>query len=280
MLFADENFTSDWCNLQPDEAEVLILNIRSSKFTFPEFTEKMSKLKVLIVTNYGFHPSELYKLELLEHLPDLKRIRLEKVSVPHLCKFKSLQKLSLYMCNTRQAFESNPIKISEALPNLVEMNIDYSNDLVVLPSELCKITTLNKLSITNCHNLSALPQEIGKLKNLEVLRLSSCSDLLEMPESVGSLHNLRCLDISGCISLNQLPEDIGNLNSLEKLCMLGCSRLSELPDTVMNFEDLEHAIYVICDEEGAALWEHFGNLPNLKIETSTIDISLKWLGEM
>ncbi|CAL0312789.1 unnamed protein product [Lupinus luteus] len=280
-ISTDENFTSDWCNLlQPDEAEVLLLNIRSSKFIIPEFTAKMSKLKVLVATNYGFHPSELNKFELLECLPDLKRIRLEKVSVPRLCEFKSLQKLSLYMCNTSQAFESSGIKISDALPSLMELNIDYSNDLVELPPELCKITTLKKLSITNCHNLSALPQEIGKLKNLEVLRLNSCSDLAAMPESVGSLHNLHCLDISGCISLIQLPKDIGNLNSLEKLYMNGCTRLSALPYSIIKFEGFDHLIYVICDEEVAALWESHTELKNLKIETSKADISLKWLGSM
>ena len=93
--------------LRPNEAEVLVLNIRSREYTIPEFTEIMSKLKVLMVTNYGFHPSELNKFELLVSLPNLKRIRLEKVSVPCLCKFRNLQKLSLYMCNTRQAFESS-----------------------------------------------------------------------------------------------------------------------------------------------------------------------------
>ncbi|XP_061363508.1 probable disease resistance protein At5g66900 [Gastrolobium bilobum] len=276
-ISTDETFTSDWCNIQPDQAEVLVLNIQSSKYTLPGFTDRMSKLKVLIVTNYGFHPSELNKFELLGCLSDLKRIRLEKVSVPCLCKLKSLQKLSLRMCNTKHAFESSSIQISAALPNLVEMNIDYCNDLVELPAEVCKITTLKKLSITNCHKLSALPQEIGELENLELLRLSSCSDLLEIPESVGRLQKLCCLDISDCVNLAQLPEDIGELHSLEKLYMWGCSRMSKLPYSVMNFGDLKHQIYVICDEEVAALWDHFSKLPNLKIELSKADISLNWL---
>lgn len=277
LLSADETFTSDWCNMQPDGAEVLILNIRSSKYTLPDFTDKMSKLKVLIVTNYGFHPSELDKFELLGCLPYLKRIRLEKVSIPCLCKLKNLQKLSIYMCKTRQALKSSSIQISDALPNLVELNIDYCNDLVELPSDICKITTLKKLSITNCHKLSALPQEIGKLENLEVLRLSSCSDLLELPESVGRLPKLRCLDVSDCVNLTHLPEDIGELVSLEKLYVRGCSKLRELPHTIMNFGELKHAIHVICDEEVAALWESFSKLTNLKIEISKTDISLNWL---
>jgi Leucine-rich repeat (LRR) protein len=277
VFFADESFSSDWCDMQPDEAEVLILNLRSNKYSLPDFTEKMSKLKVLIVTNHGFHRSELTKFELLGFLSDLKRIRLEKVSVPCLCILKNLQKLSLHMCNTRSSFESCSIQISDALPNLVELSIDYCNDLIKLPDGFCNITTLKKLSITNCHKLSAIPQDIGKLENLEVLRLCSCSDLEEMPESVAGLNELRCFDISDCVSLPNLPNDIGDLQKLEKLYMKGCSNLSELPYSVINFGNLKHKISVICDEEGASLWEHFPDIPNLKIEMPKVEINLNWL---
>ncbi|KAK7331122.1 hypothetical protein VNO77_25336 [Canavalia gladiata] len=276
-ISTDETFTSDWCNMQPDKVEVLVLNIQSSKYSLPVFTDKMNKLKVLIVINYGFHPSELDKFELLGYLPYLKRIRLEKVSVPCLCQMRGLKKLSLYMCNTRPAFNTSSIKISDALPNLEELNIDYCNDLVELPSDFCKITTMKKLSITSCHKLCALPQEIGELENLELLRLSSCSYLQEMPESVGKLHKLCFLDISDCVSLAQLPEDIGDLHSLERLYIWGCSRLSELPYSVMNFGELKHVICVVCDEEGTALWENFSNIRNLKIQICNTDISLDWL---
>lgn len=233
----------------------------------------MSKLKALIVTNYGFHRSELNKIELLGVLSNLKRIRLEKVSIPRLCILKNLRKMSLYMCNTKQAFESCSIQISDAMPNLVELSIDYCSDLVKLPDDLCNITPLKKLSITNCHKLSALPQEIAKLENLEVLRLCSCSDLVEMPDSVGGLKKLRCLDISDCINLPKLPDDIGDLQKLEKLYMKSCSNLSRLPSSVSNFQQLN----VICDEERAALWDNIPSIPNLKIEMPAVDVNLNWL---
>ena len=273
---ADETFTSDWCDMLPDEAEVLVLNLNSSQYSLPCFTKKMKKLKVLIVTNYGFHRSEIKKFELLGSLSNLKRIRLEKVSVPSLCELKNLQKLSLRMCNTRQAFENCSIQISNAMPNLVEMSIDYCNDLITLPDGLCEISPLKKLSITNCHKLSALPQGIGKLENLEVLRLCSCSDLLEMPNSFEGLNKLSCLDISDCVSLTKLPDDIGELKKLKKLYMKG-SKLGELPYSVHKFEQFKHEINVICDEETVTLWENFRAFPNLKIEIFREDIDLNWL---
>ncbi|KAL2348424.1 hypothetical protein Fmac_002424 [Flemingia macrophylla] len=276
-ISTDETSTSDWCDMHPDEAEVLILNLHSSQYSLPDFTEKMSKLKALIVTNYGFHRSEINKFELLGSLSKLKRIRLEKVSVPSLCVLKNLRKLSLHMCNTRQGFENGSIHISYAMPNLVEMSIDYCYDLVKLPDGLSNITSLKKLSITNCNRLSALPQDIAKLENLEVLRLCSCSVLIKMPDSVEGLNKLSCLDISDCVSLTELPADIGELSKIDKLYLKGCSQLSELPYSVVNFRNLKHPIYVICDEETAALWENFPPISNLKIEISKVEANLNWL---
>ncbi|CAJ2646253.1 unnamed protein product [Trifolium pratense] len=276
-ISTDETFSSDWCDMQPDEAEVMVLNLRSDQYSLPDFTKKMIKLDSLIVTNYGFHCSELTKFELLGLLSNLKRIRLEKVSVPCLCPLKNLQKLSLHMCNTRNAFENCSIQISDTMPNLVELSIDYCKDLIKLPDGLCNITTLKKLSITNCHNLSAMPHDIGKLENLEVLRLCSCSDLKEMPKYVAGLNKLCCLDISNCVSLSKLPKDIGELQKLEKLSMKGCSNLSGLPNSVIKFGNLKHEMHVICDEERAALWEQYPNIPNLRIDMLKEDINLNWL---
>ena len=94
----------------------------------------MDNLKVLIITNYGFFPTELRNFQLLKSLPNLKTIRLEKVSIPSLSKalvpLKSLKKIFLFICNIGQAFGNCSIQVSNALPNLMEINIDYCNDLV------------------------------------------------------------------------------------------------------------------------------------------------------
>ncbi|KAI9089326.1 hypothetical protein K1719_029605 [Acacia pycnantha] len=237
-ISTDEVFTSDWGNTQLSEIEALILNVRTKHYSFLKPIEKMRSLKVLICTNYGFHPARLENFELLDSLSSLKRIRMEKIFLPSLGKLKNLQKLSLYMCDTSEAFGNCKIPISDALPILVELNIDYCRDMVELPSGLSDIKTLRKLSISNCHKFTKLPQEIGRLENLELLRLNSCTDLGGIPESVGWLSRLRFLDISNCISLRDLPESIGNLKTMEKLYMSGCSRC-DLPDSVINLEHLK-----------------------------------------
>ncbi|KAG5098059.1 hypothetical protein JHK82_047913 [Glycine max] len=273
----NETCTSYWSHLQPTQAEVLILNLQTSQYTFPKFLKEMSKLKVLIVIRHGFHPSEMKNFESLDSLSNLRRMRLERISVPPFVMLKNLKKLSLYFCNTRQAFENGNMLISDALPILEDLNIDYCNDMVELPTGLCEITSLKMLSITNCHKLSALPQEIGNLENLKLIRLSSCTDLEGIPNSIGRLSNLRHMDISNCISLPNLPEDFGNLCNLRNLYMTSCARC-ELPPSIIN---LEHLKEVVCDEETAASWDAFKPmLPNLKIDIPQLDVNLNWLHEI
>ncbi|AES78133.2 hypothetical protein MtrunA17_Chr7g0223451 [Medicago truncatula] len=61
----DETYALDWSQIQTAQAEVLILNLHTKQYSLTEWIAKMSKLKVLIITNYSFHPSKLNNIELL-----------------------------------------------------------------------------------------------------------------------------------------------------------------------------------------------------------------------
>ncbi|KAK9902930.1 hypothetical protein M0R45_001443 [Rubus argutus] len=280
-ISTDAMFSTKWHHMELPEVEVLVLNFQTKKYALPEFVDKMEKLKVLVVTNYGFLPSEVTNFQLLCSASNLKRIRLERISIPSIAKnrieLRSLQKISLFMCNIGQAFSNGSIQLSHALPNLVEVNIDYCNDLVELPADICDLIHLKKISITNSHKLLALPEEIGKLANLEVLRLRSCTDLEKLPSSSRNLKKLNFLDISYCFSIKELPEDIGEMSSLSKLNMKECSRLQEVPVSVL---DLEHLKEVICDDETKSLWEPFLPLKNTAIVVAKENINLNWLHKL
>ncbi|XP_017979434.1 PREDICTED: probable disease resistance protein At5g66900 [Theobroma cacao] len=277
-ISTDETFTFSWGNIQAPEVEVVVLNFRTKNYTLPVFMEKMDKLKVLIVTNSSFYPAELSNFLLLCSLSNLRRIRLEKVSVPSLSMsslhLKNLEKISLYMCNIGQAFGNGTKKMSDIFPNLLEIDIDYCDDLVELTDGLCDLVHLMKLSITNCHKLCALPEGIGKLVNLEVLRLASCTDLVRLPETIGSLSQLNIFDISDCLSIINMPVQIGELHNLRKLYMRGCSSCN-LPPTITKLQRLKD---VICDEETAYQWDCFKSyLSNLRVTVHEEDINLNWL---
>ncbi|KAJ6378655.1 hypothetical protein OIU78_028810 [Salix suchowensis] len=241
-ISTDETFSSSWPSMQAPEVEVLLLNFQTGKHSLPEFIERMNKLKVLVLYNYGFVPAEFSNFRLLGSLSNLKRIRLEK--------------------------------ISDAFPKLVDLTIDYCNDLEELPTGFCDLVLLRKLSITNCHKLLALPEDMGNLLDLEILRLNSCIELTELPGTIGGLHKLQILDLSDCLSVMELPEQIGQLHNLRKLYMIECSSC-ELPSSVTN---LFHLKEVICDEETAMSWKRFKPcLPSLTIRVHK-EINLNWLG--
>ncbi|XP_050128004.1 probable disease resistance protein At5g66900 [Malus sylvestris] len=278
-ISSDGMFSGEWQSVHVPQVEVLVLNFKTENNALPEFVEKIGNLKVLIVTNYGFLPTGLNNFDLLGSLSNLKRIRLERISVPSITKnfvpLKSLKKISLFMCNIGQAFCNCSIKISDAWPSLEEMNIDYCHDLVSLPAELCDFVYLKKLSITNCHKLSALPDEIEKLENLEVLRLRSCTDLVSLPGSIEKLNKLYFLDIYNCISIKELPENIGEMSGLRKINMGQCSRLEELPLSVWDLDQqLEE---VICDAGTEYLWKPFLASFRDKIKVAKEKTNLNWL---
>ncbi|KAM1836741.1 hypothetical protein ACFX14_018630 [Malus domestica] len=278
-ISSDGMFSGEWQSVHVPQVEVLVLNFKTENNALPEFVEKIGNLKVLIVTNYGFLPTGLNNFDLLGSLSNLKRIRLERISVPSITKnfvpLKSLKKISLFMCNIGQAFCNCSIKISDAWPSLEEMNIDYCHDLVSLPAELCDFVYLKKLSITNCHKLSALPDEIEKLENLEVLRLRSCTDLVSLPGSIEKLNKLYFLDIYNCISIKELPENIGEMSGLRKINMGQCSRLEDLPLSVWDLDQqLEE---VICDAGTEYLWKPFLASFRDKIKVAKEKTNLNWL---
>lgn len=272
-------FSTELHNIELAKVEVLVLNFHTQNYALPEFDVKMDKLKVLIVTKNGIVPAELCNIQLLGSSTNLKKIRLERISISSITKnliqLKSVTKISLFMCKIGQAFSNCSLQISDALPCLQEMNIDYCNDLVELPVALCALVNLKMLSITNSHKLSALPEEIGKLVNLEILRLRSCTDLTKLPNSSTNLKKLKFLDIADCFSIRELPEDFGGLNNLKDINMRKCSRLRELPSSVWDLENLRE---VVCDEDTSNLWEPFlPFIPNLRIKVVRENVNLDWL---
>ncbi|CAN6721717.1 unnamed protein product [Malus baccata var. baccata] len=261
-----ESSSTKWHDMDLPKGEVLVLNFQAKNYALPKFMKKMSKLKVLIVTNDGFSPAELSNIELLCSLSNLKRLRFERILIPLISKMsiqsKSLKKISLFMCNVREAFGNSSIQIFEIFPYLEELHIDYCSDLEKLPAKLCDLKRLKVLSITNCHKLSVLPEDIGKLENLEVLRLRSCTDLEELPGSIEKLSKLYFLDIYDCSSIKELPECIAKMNGLRKINMAQCSRLNMSK--------------VTCDEDKRDFWESVFSNPD-KITVANEEFNLNWL---
>ncbi|KAL4558061.1 hypothetical protein LXL04_036257 [Taraxacum kok-saghyz] len=257
-ISTDERFCLKWNDIEAPKVEVLVLNFMSKTYLLPQFMQTMECLKILIITNYGYHFSELQNFPTLPSLSGLTTLRLEHVSISSISTsilyLPHLKKLSLIMCKIGNSFsEHTPNK----LQTLVEIDIDSCDDLITFPAMLCKLVGLRKLSVTNCLELSSLSEEFGKtLTNLEVLRLASCSKLAMLPESIGNMQKLKVIDLTDCLNLQELPADIGELGCLRMIHMRGCTGLSELPSSVKELSPLE----VVCNEEISFLWKGMTNV--------------------
>uniref|UniRef100_A0A1J3G2V7 Putative disease resistance protein n=1 Tax=Noccaea caerulescens TaxID=107243 RepID=A0A1J3G2V7_NOCCA len=275
----DEMDWSDFDMAFP-KAEILILNFSSDKYVLPPFITKMSRLRVLVIINNGMSPAVLHDFSIFANLSKLRSLWLERVHVPELTNttvpLKNLHKMSLILCKINNSFDQTGVDISNIFPNLGDLTIDHCDDLVALPSSICRMTSLNSLSITNCPRLGELPKNLSKLQALEILRLYACPELKALPVEICELLRLKYLDISQCVSLCCLPEEIGNLTTLEKIDMRECCFWSR-PSSAVSLESLRH---VICDRDVASMWDEVEQaVPGLKIEAAEKCFSLDWLNE-
>ena len=132
------------------------------------------------------------------------------------------------------------------MPALTELWLDH-NQLAHLPRELCQLTNLACLDVSENH-LESLPEEIGGLVSLTDLHLSQ--NFLELlPDGIGALSKLTILkvDQNRLTTLNyaigkwvvwSFDDDIGGLHVLLIRQMRRSARAhpyGEFPDGTANF---------------------------------------------
>lgn len=271
----------DWYQMAFPKAEVLILNFASNEYFLPPFMDDMPKLRALIIINYGTTEATLLNSSVFTNLMNLRSLWLEKVLVPELSNttapLRNLRKLSMVLCKVNNGFNPSVLDLPQIFPRLTELVIDHCDDLVKLPVSICKVNSLQCLSITNCHRLSELPAGFGLLKELQILRLYACLGLKVLPPSIGELIRLKYLDISQCVNLRSLPREIGRLASLEIIDMRECPQIVNLPSpaVLLNLKSLHR---VTCDDEVSRDWKNVKRgMPHLHVQVAEKWYSLDWL---
>uniref|UniRef100_J3N6T1 Uncharacterized protein n=1 Tax=Oryza brachyantha TaxID=4533 RepID=J3N6T1_ORYBR len=89
------------------------------------------------------------------------------------------------------------------------------------------LTSLKKLSLSNCEALTALPHSVGDLSSLKELAVEHCPNLIGFPEGMGRLTSLKKLEICYCKSIKSLPNGIEKLTMLEEIHIEGCPELKQ-----------------------------------------------------
>ncbi|KAL3355261.1 hypothetical protein AABB24_019372 [Solanum stoloniferum] len=217
-------------------------------------------------------------LAFLRKLCSLKLTNCERLkSFPVLC-IDSLEYLNLEGCSSLENFPeilgSMNLKLKSGIRCLDLRGLE---NLVTLPSTICKLKYLVELNVSACSKLESLPKEMGDLENLEWL---DAKDTLisQPPRSIvhlNKLHFLRfakqksevgledgvcfvfpsvsdglrlleIMNLSYCNLIDGgLPEDIGFLSSLNELCLCG-NNFEHLPQSIAQLGALRSLDLSYC----------------------------------
>ncbi|KAG5577658.1 hypothetical protein H5410_057792 [Solanum commersonii] len=206
---------------------------------------------------------------------------------------ESLESLELLLCSSLEKFpeilgmmkpelkimmscsgiRELPLSIFHLRANLTELEFHFMNNLVSLPSSVCKLKGLVKLTVSNCSKLESMPEEIGDLEKLVELN-ASYTLISRPPSSIIRLNKLKLLTFAkeesedrvyfvfpqvneGLLSLEELdlsycnlidgglPEDIGCLSSLKELNLCG-NNFEYLPRSIAQLSALRSLYLSNC----------------------------------
>ncbi|KAH0711335.1 hypothetical protein KY289_007294 [Solanum tuberosum] len=223
------------------------LNLKGCR-SLEEVHPSLKYCRKLIILN-------LYRCESLERFPYVN--------------VESLEYLNLNYCNSLQKFpeilgimkpelginmscsgiRELPLSYFDLQPHLTELDLRGMDNLVSLPSSICKLKGLVRLNVSECSKLESLPEEIGDLENLEELHASNT--LISRPPSsivcLNKLKSLKELDLSHCNIIDGgLSEDIGSLSSLQRLNLSG-NNFEYLPRSIAQLGALEYLNLSDCE---------------------------------
>ncbi|TXG73495.1 hypothetical protein EZV62_002074 [Acer yangbiense] len=199
---------------------------------------------------------------------------------------KSLRFLNMFGCSYLKMLPEMPCYIEyfflsktaieelspafENLSKLVELSLQECSRLKSLPSNICKLKSLERLSLSNCSKIDKLPDEIGTLESLKKLDVVE-TVIREVPLSVVHLNNLERLSFQRCkiqdtmgfllppslglcslknlnltdCGITEIPDSLGHLSQLRRL-YLGSNNFEIIPANIINLFNLEFLDISYC----------------------------------
>ena len=131
-----------------------------------------------------------------------------------------------------------------------------------LPSELGKLTALQKIELDRSDLSGNIPPELGDLDNLTHLWLDHNSLTGNIPPELGNLRNLTWLKLNKNSLSGSIPPELGNLSNLQELWMGNNSLSGSIPPELGNATELQN-IYLDHNNLTGTIPSSLGNLSNL-----------------
>ncbi|MBC6481851.1 MAG: putative Ig domain-containing protein [Hormoscilla sp. GM7CHS1pb] len=131
-----------------------------------------------------------------------------------------------------------------------------------LPSELSKLTGLQRLELDRSGLSGNIPPELGDLDNLTHLWLDHNSLTGNIPPELGNLRNLTWLKLNKNSLSGSIPPELGNLSNLQELWMGNNSLSGSIPPELGNATELQN-IYLDHNNLTGTIPSSLENLSNL-----------------
>ncbi|MBC6477942.1 MAG: putative Ig domain-containing protein [Hormoscilla sp. GM7CHS1pb] len=131
-----------------------------------------------------------------------------------------------------------------------------------LPSELGKLTALQKIELDRSGLSGTIPPELGDLDNLTHLWLDHNSLTGNIPPELGNLRNLTWLKLNKNSLSGSIPPELGNLSNLQELWMGNNSLSGSIPPELGNATELQN-IYLDHNNLTGTIPSSLENLSNL-----------------
>ncbi|PQQ17854.1 disease resistance protein RGA2-like [Prunus yedoensis var. nudiflora] len=199
-------------------------------------------------------------------------------------RFKYLRVVCLPRCSLQVLSSS-----IGSLKHLRYLNLSMNKAITKIPNAICRLQSLQTLTLFGCENLEELPRDISKLislkslslttkqtsftengmgglKSLQLLIIFKFSNLTSLPHETSYLASLRTLWIEQCKQL-----DLGNVNyqgtllRLQKLCIINLPRMVvALPEWFQGAANTLQVLLIDTCENLEALPEWLASFTSLK----------------
>ncbi|CAB9511995.1 Leucine Rich Repeat [Seminavis robusta] len=244
----------------------LVLSVTNIDGSFPsEFgqLQSLQELHLILTSNQGQIPSEIGRLS---NLSTFAVVRTDLTgSVPgELYKLPGLQSLTIQECPRLETeyILQEVIQTAKKLRSLM-LSSQSSGTVMSIPSEIGKLTELERLHLIDWTNQGTIPSELGQLTKLTSLYMPGNSisgilphEVFELTElinlNVGSnqlqgtlppvlfskLSQLKFISINDNMFSGTVPTELGQLSGLRKLEVQNTSLSGTLPTEILMLEQL------------------------------------------
>ncbi|RHN51378.1 putative leucine-rich repeat domain, L domain-containing protein [Medicago truncatula] len=245
--------------------------MRDLKYIDDDLYESSSKrafISLKYLTLRGLPNLErMLKAEGVEMLPQLSYLRIAsvpKLALPSLPSLETLDSGGINIELWKLLFDCRWIEVVDLFPKGIVCNmhklkslfIIHFKNLKVLPDDLCYLSALEELRISNCDELESFSMHAMQgLISLRVLTIQQCDKLISLTEGMGELACLERLEISFCPRL-VLPSNMNKLTSLRQgsfRCFSGNSRILQGLEDIPSLQNLSLAHFHYLPESLGAM---------------------------